>query len=106
MHHMALGTVAAFNKVCLAVFLQAPPKADGSVPLYVPLSLDMLSDSDEAIVQLLQAGIQEGSCIVCSMVVALKVPQQGYEPYCLAPQLFLALSVGLTCSTGVSTVSH
>ncbi|KAL3134106.1 hypothetical protein ABBQ32_008528 [Trebouxia sp. C0010 RCD-2024] len=59
-----------------ALVLQAPPQADGSAPTYTPLSMDVLSASDESISQLLQPGIQSGSCIVCSMVVALQVPQQ------------------------------
>lgn len=56
------------------VYVQAPPQADGSVPPYVPLTMDMLSGTDESIIQLLQQGIQQGSCIVCSMVVAVQVP--------------------------------
>ena len=58
--------------------LQAPPQADGSVPLYVPLTLDMLSDTDGNVIQLLAGAIQSKSCIVCSMVVALQVPRIGY----------------------------
>lgn len=61
----------------MVVWMQAPPQADSSVPFYMPLTLDMLSDTDDNIVQLLQQGIQSGSCIVCIMVVSAKVPQQG-----------------------------
>ena len=58
-------------------YAQAPPQADGSVPPYIPLNMDMLSGTDESIVELLQQGIQYSSCIVCSMVVAVQVPPQG-----------------------------
>ena len=58
-------------------FVQAPPQADGSVPPYIPLTMDMLSGTDVSIVQLLQQGIQTGSCIVCSMIVIVQVPPEG-----------------------------
>ena len=61
----------------VALFVQAPPQADGSVPSYVPLTMDILSGTDESIVELLQQGIQTGSCIVCSMSLAVQVPPQG-----------------------------
>lgn len=59
------------------VFVQAPPQANRSVPPYIPLTMDMLSGTDVSIVQLLQQGIQTGSCIVCSMIVIVQVPPEG-----------------------------
>ena len=57
--------------------LQAPPQADGSVPLYQPLSLAMLSGSEESVMQALSGLMLDKSCIVCSMVVAVQVPTSG-----------------------------
>ena len=58
--------------------LQAPPQADGSVPLYTPLSLGLLGSSEESVMQALSGIVQDKSCIVCSMVVAVQVPKTGY----------------------------
>lgn len=54
--------------------LQGPPQADGTIPYYLPLTLDMLSDKDEDRVLRLLQGVTNGSCIVCAMVVGLNVP--------------------------------
>ena len=61
--------------------LQAPPQADGSVPLYMPLSLGLLGGTEESVMQALSGIVQEKSCIVCSMVVAVQVPKSGYANF-------------------------
>ena len=74
---LSLKTLCQVQSEAGVVYMQAPPQADGSVPPYVPLTMDMLSGTDESIINLLQQGIQYSSCIVCSMVVAVQVPPQG-----------------------------
>lgn len=59
--------------------MQAPPQADGTIPYYVPLSLDLLSSRDEDSVMRLLTGVtSDNSCIVCSMVIGISVPASGY----------------------------
>ncbi len=60
-----------------ACCMQAPPQANGSIPFYTQLSLEQLSDKEDFVMQLLANGMQDNSCIVCSMVVAVQVPKTG-----------------------------
>ncbi|KAL0021740.1 hypothetical protein WJX79_000457 [Trebouxia sp. C0005] len=60
-----------------ALVMQAPPQANGTIPFYTPLSLEQLSDKEDSVMQLLAGGMQDSSCIVCSMVVAAQVPKTG-----------------------------
>lgn len=60
-----------------AFCLQAPPQANGTIPFYTQLSLELLSDKEDFVMQLLAGGLQDNSCIVCSMVVAVQVPKTG-----------------------------
>jgi hypothetical protein len=57
--------------------MQAPPQANGTIPFYTQLSLEQLSDKEDSVMRLLAGGMQDNSCIVCSMVVAVQVPKTG-----------------------------
>ncbi|KAL0039754.1 hypothetical protein WJX77_006967 [Trebouxia sp. C0004] len=60
-----------------ALVMQAPPQANGTIPFYTQLSLEQLADKENSVMQLLAGGMQDNSCIVCSMVVAVQVPKTG-----------------------------
>ena len=47
----------------------------------MPLSLGLLGGTEESVMQALSGIVQEKSCIVCSMVVAVQVPKSGYANF-------------------------